>query len=89
VAELSAKALGSGFEYQRVTFSTSGYKTVFPNFARLVLAGRALYSMQFGNMPFFSVPTLAFNTGDRRGLGGFETTRGFVDRRFVGVRPCW
>ena len=67
-----------------MTFSTSGYKTVFPEVARLVLAGRALYSMQFGNVPFFSVPLLAFNTRDRRGLGGFGTMRGFVDRRFVG-----
>jgi outer membrane protein assembly factor BamA len=84
VAELSAKALGSDFDYQRVTFSTSGYHAIFPDVARLVLAGRALYSMQFGNVPFFSVPTLAFNTRDRRGLGGFATMRGFVDRRFVG-----
>ena len=84
VAELSAKALGSDFDYQRVTVSTSAYKTVFPNIARLVLAGRALYSMQFGNVPFFSVPTLASDTGDGRGLGGSDTMRGFVDRRFVG-----
>jgi hypothetical protein len=84
VAELSAKALGSDFDYQRVTVSTSGYKMVFRNVTRLVLAGRALYSMQFGNVPFFRVPTLAFDTGDGRGLGGFETMRGFVDRRFVG-----
>jgi hypothetical protein len=84
VAELSTKALGADFDYQRVTVSTSGYRTIFPDVARLVLAGRALYSMQFGNVPFFSVPTLAFNTRDRRGLGGFETMRGFVDRRFVG-----
>ncbi len=84
VAELSAKELGSDFDYQRVTFSASGYKTVFPNVARLVLAGRGLYSMQFGNVPFYSVPILAFNTRDRRGLGGFATMRGFVDRRFVG-----
>jgi outer membrane protein assembly factor BamA len=84
VAELSTRALGSGFDYQRVTVSTSGYQTVFPNVARLVLAGRGLYSMQFGSVPFFSVPILAFNTSDRRGLGGFATMRGFVDRRFVG-----
>jgi hemolysin activation/secretion protein len=49
-----------------------------------VFAGRGMYSMQFGNVPFFSVPTLAFNTRDRRGLGGFSTMRGFIDRRFVG-----
>ena len=84
VAEISAKELGSDFDYQRVTLSTSGYRTIFPEVARLVLAGRALYSMQFGDVPFFSVPTLAFNTRDRRGLGGFATMRGFVDRRFVG-----
>jgi len=84
VAEFSAKALGSDFDYQRLTLSTSGYHAIFPDLARLVLAGRALYSMQFGNVPFFSVPTLAFNTRDRRGLGGFDTMRGFVDRRFVG-----
>jgi len=84
VAEFSGKALGSDFEYERVTLSTAAYRAVFPNLARLVLAGRALYSMQFGNVPFFSVPTLAFNTGDHRGLGGFHTLRGFVGERFVG-----
>lgn len=84
VAEISTHALGSDFDYQRLTFSIAGYKAVFPEVARLVLAGRALYSMQFGDVPFFSVPILAFNTRDRRGLGGFATMRGFVDRRFVG-----
>jgi outer membrane protein assembly factor BamA len=84
VAEFSGKAVGSDFEYERVTSSISAYRMLFPEVARLVLAGRALYSMQFGNVPFFSVPMLAFNTRDRRGLGGFDTMRGFVDRRFVG-----
>jgi len=84
VTELSGKALGSDFEYERVTSSISAYQTVLPDVARLVLAGRALYSMQFGNVPFFSLPTLAFNTADRSGLGGFHTMRGFVDQRFVG-----
>ena len=84
VAELSAKALGSDSDYQRVTFSAAGYRMVFPKVARIVLAGRGLYSMQFGDVPFFSLPTLAFITRDRTGLGGFATMRGFVDRRFVG-----
>ncbi len=74
----------SDFEYERVTSSIHGYQTVFPEVTRLVLAGRCLYSMQFGHVPFFSLPTLASNTRDRSGLGGFATTRGFVDRRFVG-----
>ena len=84
VAEFSGKALGSDFEYERVTSSITGYRAVFPNLARLVLAGRFLYSAQFGTVPFFSLPTLALNTGDRSGLGGFHTMRGFVDQRFVG-----
>ena len=84
VAEFSGKALGSDFEYERVTSSISGYRMLFPEVARLVLAGRGVYSMQFGNAPFFSLPTLAFNTRDRIGLGGFDTMRGFIDRRFVG-----
>jgi outer membrane protein assembly factor BamA len=84
VAEFSGKVLGSDFEHERVTSSISAYRMLFPEVARLVLAGRGLYSMQFGNAPFFSVPLLAFNTRDRRGLGGFDTMRGFVDRRFVG-----
>lgn len=67
-----------------MTSSLSAYRMLFPAVARLVLAGRALYSMQFGNVPFFSLPILAFNTRDRRGLGGFATMRGFVDRRFAG-----
>ena len=84
-AELNlGKALGSDFEYERVTSSIYGYRTVFPEIARLVLAGRGLYSLQFGNVPFFSAPMLAFNTRDRSGLGGFATMRGFIDRRFVG-----
>jgi hypothetical protein len=69
VAEFSGKALGSDFEYERLTSSISAYRTLFPELARLVLAGRGLYSMQFDNVPFFSVPTLAFNTGDQSGLG--------------------
>jgi outer membrane protein assembly factor BamA len=84
VAEFSGKALGSDFDYQRVTFSTSAYRMVFPEVARLVLAGRGLYSMQFGDVPFFSLSTLAFNTEDRSGLGGFHTMRGYSDQRFVG-----
>jgi outer membrane protein assembly factor BamA len=84
VAEFSGRALASDWEYERITSSIAAYRMVFPEIARLVLAGRGVYSMQFGTVPFFSLPTLAFNTGDRSGLGGFHTMRGFVDQRFVG-----
>jgi hypothetical protein len=84
-AELATRALGSSFDYQRVTASVAGFATPFPEHARLVLAGRALYSMQFGDVPFFSIDTFAFNTRDRFGLGGFDTLRGYRRDRFIGA----
>jgi hemolysin activation/secretion protein len=40
--------------------------------------------MQFGDVPFFSLDTFAFNERDRDGLGAFETLRGFPRQRFIG-----
>jgi hemolysin activation/secretion protein len=40
--------------------------------------------MQFGNVPFYSAPTIPFTDGDVAGLGGHATLRGFVADRFVG-----
>ena len=51
-----------------------------------MLAGRGLYSMQFGNVPFFSMPTLAFNTGDRSGLLGVD---GWRADGGIGFRLIW
>lgn len=85
-AELATRLLGSTFEYQRVTLSASGYQSLLPDTLRLplVLAARGLYSMQFGDVPFFSLSTLAFNSRDRSGLGGFDSLRGFKRERFIG-----
>ena len=83
-AELATHAVGSSFTYQRLTSSVAGFVTPYPDIARLVLAGRVLYSMQFGEVPFFSLDTYAFNSRDRFGLGGLETLRGFRRDRFIG-----
>jgi hemolysin activation/secretion protein len=40
--------------------------------------------MQFGDVPFYSAPTIPFTDGDADGLGGHPTLRGFVSDRFVG-----
>jgi hypothetical protein len=82
--EWSTRALGSDFDYGRVTFSIQGYRNLIPDLARVILAGRFVYSSQFGDVPFFNLKTLAFNRGDRSGLGGFRTLRGYSRHRFVG-----
>ena len=83
-AEISTKLLGSQFEYQRLTFSTKLYYSLFPELTRLVFASRITYSMQFGAVPVFSLPYYAYNTRDRKGLGGLDTFRGYKRNRFVG-----
>jgi outer membrane protein assembly factor BamA len=83
-AEISTRYLGSDFDYQLVTTSAAGFWSPFGQSPRLVLAGRALYSMQFGDVPFFQMNTLASNQFDTNGLGGFRALRGFKRNRFVG-----
>ncbi|MFH1018208.1 MAG: DUF5982 domain-containing protein [Pseudomonadota bacterium] len=84
MAEISSKALGSSFEYQRMTFSSAGYFDLMPRPDRIVLAGRFLYSMQFGDVPVYSMATLAYSERDWEGLGGFRTLRGYRADRFIG-----
>jgi len=50
-----------------------------------VLAERLTYTMQFGDVPFYSMATIPVTDGDFRGLGGYATLRGFVQNRFVGT----
>jgi hypothetical protein len=57
--------------------------TTFPDLVRPTLAGRAMYSMQFGDVPFFSLSILSFNTLDESGLGSRNTLRGYKQDRFI------
>jgi outer membrane protein assembly factor BamA len=84
VGRLSTEALGSAFNYQQVTFSGRGFHNLLENSGRLILAGRLSYVMQFGDVPFYSAPTIPFTDADATGLGGHPTLRGFVTDRFVG-----
>lgn len=83
-SDISTRVLGSYFDYQRITYSVSGYRSLIPARTRLIFAGRAVYSMQFGEVPFFAMNSLAFNTLNREGLGGFQTLRGYKRNRFIG-----
>jgi hypothetical protein len=84
-ARVSARALGSSFDYQQVAISGRGFYNLLPDPGRLVLAGRLTYAMQFGDVPFYSAPIIPATDGDFRGLGGYTTLRGFAQNRFVGA----
>jgi outer membrane protein assembly factor BamA len=84
VGRISNQALGSDFNYEQVTLSGRGYQNLLGQPGRLILAERVTYAMQFGDVPFYSAPTIPMTDGDITGLGGFNTMRGFVTDRFVG-----
>jgi len=81
---ISTEIIESSFDYQQFTFSARGFHNLLKDPKRLVLAGRLVYAMQFGDVPFYSAPLLPFTDGDKIGLGGFDTIRGFNESRFVG-----
>lgn len=83
--ELSAKFLGSAHNYGRLNNVLAAYGKVLDyKKQRIVLAGRFLYSWSFGDVPFYSMNTLAFTDDDKTGLGGFRSIRGYVLDRFIG-----
>jgi outer membrane protein assembly factor BamA len=84
VGRVSTEVLGSAFDYQQLTLSARGFHNFLGDVGRLILAGRLTYVMQFGDVPFYSAPTIPFTDGDANGLGGHATLRGFVMDRFVG-----
>lgn len=87
VAQLLAQGginwIGTDFNYGQVTLNVRGYYPLFPEKTRLVLAGQGGYAVKFGDVPFFAQPNLGLpNAEDRQGLGGFDTMRGYVTRRY-------
>lgn len=82
--ESSGKGLGANYTYNRYTFSQKVYYSPFPSFADVVLAGRGVYSLQTGNVPFYALNNLSFTEGNKTGLGGLRTLRGFKQDRFTG-----
>lgn len=83
--ELSPKFLGSAYNYGRITSSLNGYGTLLKHdVQQVVLAARFLYNWQFGDVPFYTMDTLAMNERDRFGLGGLRTMHGYKQDRFIG-----
>lgn len=83
-ADVSTRALGSEFDYQRLSISAASYNSLLPELTRLVLATRFAYTAVFGEVPFYELSTLGRTTTDLEGLGGFDTLRGYKRNRFVG-----
>ena len=84
VGRVSPEWMGSDFDYQKISVDLRGFYNLLGDSRRLVLAGRFLYLMQFGDVPFYSAPTIPLTDGDIQGLGGHATLQGFVTDRFVG-----
>lgn len=84
VGRVSPEWMGSDFDYQKITIDLRGFHNLLTGSGRLVLAGRLCYMMQFGDVPFYSAPTIPLTDGDIQGLGGHATLQGFVTDRFVG-----
>jgi len=63
----------------------TGYTPVIPGYDRLIAVGNAVYSVRFGDVPFYAMNRLPLPRDEvRTGLGGFPTLRGYSSYRFVG-----
>ena len=82
--EFSLRAFGSTFNYGRVTAGVRGYVSLLPHPYDLVLAARYVYSVSFGDVPFYAMPVLSFTQHFEDGLGGVQSLRGYRGQRFVG-----
>lgn len=83
-SELSPKYLSSR-SYGRLVTDLRAYGPLFKGYRQtVVLAGRFYYGWQFGDVPFYSMNTLAFTDRDWTGLGGYSSLRGYRLDRFIG-----
>lgn len=83
--ELSLKALGSQYNFNKLFFHVNYYKSLFPKtFKRLVFAGRVGIGYTGGNAPFYEYQDQWSSEGSIEGLGGGTTLRGFKQSRFLG-----
>ncbi len=82
--ELSGRPLGSRYDWVRATISPRAYWSPLPKVAKLVLAGRIVESITTADTPFFEMNQISFTDGNRAGLGGLRTIRGYKQDRFVG-----
>ncbi|RPH35125.1 MAG: hypothetical protein EHM91_17615, partial [Planctomycetota bacterium] len=77
------EAIGSKFNYGQVTAGATAYIPPIPAYHRLVAVGNVVYSVRYGDVPFYAMSRLALPRSEvRSGLGGFSTLRGYSTNRF-------
>ena len=83
--ELSLKALGSSFDFDKFFAHVNVYQKLFPSvFKRLIFAGRVAMGYTALDAPFFEYQDQWSPEGDIEGLGGPRTLRGYKQSRFLG-----
>ena len=83
--ELSLKALGSKYDFNKTFFHFNYYKKLFPRrLKKLVFAGRVAFGYSALDCPFFEYQDQWSSEGSIEGLGGANTLRGFKQSRFLG-----
>lgn len=83
--ELSLKALGSKYDFNKTFFHFNYYKKLFPQrIKKLVFAGRVAFGYSALDCPFFEYQDQWSSEGSIEGLGGANTLRGFKQSRFLG-----
>lgn len=83
--EVSLKALGSSYDFNKIYAHANYYKRILPSvFPKLIFAGRLGLGYLSGDAPFFEYQDQWSQEGDIEGLGGARTLRGYKISRFVG-----
>jgi outer membrane translocation and assembly module TamA len=83
--ELSLKAFGSAFNFNKTFAHVNYYTKLFPSvFKRLIFAGRAAMGYTAWDAPFFEYQDEWSSEGSIEGLGGPTTLRGYKQSRFLG-----
>ncbi|MDH5720026.1 MAG: outer membrane protein assembly factor [Spirochaetia bacterium] len=72
------------YNFTRHTSAARIYYSPFNKALDLVIAARASLVMNYGNTPFYEMNKFNFTSGDKKGLGGYATFRGYTQDRFIG-----
>ncbi|MGZ3932661.1 MAG: Omp85 family outer membrane protein [Bacteroidia bacterium] len=82
--ELSLKAIGSQYNFNKTFLHANAYYSLFPKvIKRLVLCGSFGLSYTQGDAPFFEYPDAWSSEGDIDAMGGSKTLRGYKQARFA------
>jgi outer membrane protein assembly factor BamA len=82
--EISSKALGSQYNFNKTFVHANGYYSILPKkFKKVVLCGSFGLGNTSGAAPFFEYPDAWSSEGDIDGLGGSRTLRGYKQARFA------